>query len=320
MSIGNVLVNDTVRIKVKFVDVNPDTSEQVEISPVSISVNITDKDGDNAITPNPGTPVPSGGASECYYDFTPTAAGEYTIVFVGLLSNGSSVTVTQQLYVSTPSVEYKPTVTLREDEIIVFAPSLSPLYLDPEELLAIFPDATLLEIGEIIHRYSQEVNQLYGITQLPASEEDALATIATVTSVTYSVLEYIRASVACELSRTYGFGGDDELSLQLGDLQISNKNIPRATVTRANATTWCQIAAALRKEILTKRVGLRGVQPKGLPTSRTYKGGGSLDPQTGALIYVNDNAVYGSRDMYRPGETGGEGFDPIPDRNIKRYD
>ena len=320
MSIGNVLVNDTVRIRVKFVDVNPETSEQVEISPTSVSVTITDKDGDSAITPSPGVPVPSGGASECYYDFTPTEAGEYSILFLGLLSNGSYVRVTQQLYVSTPSVEYKPTVTLREDEVIVFAPGLSPLYLDPEELLPIFPDATLLEVGEIIHRYSHEIYQLYGITQVPGIDEDPLSKISSVTTSTYSVLEYIRASVACELSRTYGFGGDDELSVQLGDLQISNKNVPRATVTRANATTWCQIAAALRKEIMTKRVGLRGVQPKGLPTSRTYKGGGSLDPQTGALIYINDDAVYGSRDMYRPGETGGEGFDPMPDRNIKRYD
>jgi hypothetical protein len=320
MSIGNVLVNDTVRIRVKFVDVNPDTSEQVEVSPVSVSVNITDKDGNDAINPNPDVPVPSGGTPECYYDFTPTEAGEYSILFLGLLSNGSYIRVTQQLYVSTPSVEYKPTVTLREDEVIVFAPGLSPLYLDPEELLPIFPDATLLEIGEIVHRYSHEINQLYGITQLPGTEEDPLAIISNVTTATYSVLEYIRASVACELSRTYGFGGDDELSLQLGDLQISNKNVPRATVTRANATTWCQIAAALRKEILTKRVGLRGVQPKGLPTSRVYQSGGSLDPQTGALIYINDTNIYGPRDIYRPGETSGDSGDPMPDRNIKRYD
>jgi len=320
MSIGNVLVNDTVRIKVKFVDVNPQTSEQTEISPVSVTVNITNKDGNSVITPNPGIPVPSGGASECYYDFTPTTAGEYSILFLGYLSDGSYVRVTQQLYVSTTSVEYKPTVTLREDEIIVFAPGLSPLYLDPEELLPIFPDATLLEIGEIVHRYSHEINQLYGITTLPGTEEDPLAKIVAVTSSTYSVLEYIRASVACELSRTYGFGGDDELSVQLGDLQISNKNVPRATVTRANATTWCQIAAALRKEILTKRVGLKGVQPKGFPVSRIYQSGGSLDPQTGALIYINDSNIYGPRDMYRPGETSGESGDTIPDRNIKRYD
>jgi hypothetical protein len=305
MTVGNVFVNDTVRIKVKFVDIDSVTGDQVDVYPISVSVRIFKADETEIVS----TTASSLSASEFYHDYTPSEAGQYKISFVGTLANNSFITVNQQLYVSTSSEDYRPTITLRADEIISFAPDLNPLYLDPEELLAIFPDASLLEIGELIHHYSVEIKEMYAI------KDDNTSSV-----LTFTILEYIRASVACELSRTYGFGGDDELSVQLGDLQINNKNVPRSTVTRANATTWCQIAAALRKEIMLKRVGLKGVQPKGLPSSRAYKGGGSLDPQTGALIYINDNAVYGSRDMYRPGETGGEGFDPMPDRNIKRYD
>lgn len=319
MTVGNVLVNDTVRIKVKFIDTNPITSEQVEVHPVSVSVSIHDQDGASAISPNPDN-ADALSSSEYYYDFTPTQAGEYTVLFIGVLQDDTFIRVTQQLYVSTQSVEYKPTVTLRENEVISFAPDIAPLYLDPEQVLRVFPDSNLLEIGELIHGYSHEVNQMYGITTLPSTEEDPLASIIDVTSSTFTVIEYIRASVCCELSRTYGFGGDDELSVQLGDLQISNKNIPKSNITRSNATTWCQIAAALRKEILTKRVGVKGIQPKGLPVTRAFQTGGSLDPQTGALIYINDTNVYGPRDIYVPGQTTGDPSDPMPDRNIKRYD
>lgn len=317
MPVSKVLVNDTVRIKVKFVDTDPVTQEQTEVSPIAVAVVVLNSSQEQVASAN-ATQITS---SEYYYNFSTSIAGEYTVTFTGTLANSTFITVSQQLYVSSLTEEYKPSVTLRSDETISFAPDIAPLYLDPEELLRIFPDATLLEIGELIHSYSHEVNQLYGITQLPGTEEDPLAKISDVTGVTYTVIDYIRASVACELSRTYGFGGDDELTVQLGDLSITNKNLPRSDITRANATTWCQVAAALRKEILSKRVGIRGIQPKGLPRRVVTPSGASLDPQTGALIYVNDAAVYGPRDMFRPGvTTQADTEDPMPDRGIKRYD
>lgn len=315
--INKVLVNDTVRIKVKFVDTDPVTLEQTEVSPVSVFVVVLDASGTQIVS----TSATQITGSEYYYNFSTSNAGEYTITFTGTLANNSSITVSQQLYVSSITEEYKPTITLRSDESIAFAPDISPLYLDPESLLSIFPDATLLEIGELIHGYSHEVNQLYGITELPGTEEDPLAKINNVTGVTYTVIDYIRASVACELSRMYGFGGDDELTVQLGDLSITNKNTPKSEINRSNATTWCQIAAALRKEILSKRVGIKGVQPKGLPRKVVTPSGSSLDPQTGALIYINDTNVYGPRDMFNPGVTTEPDVqDPMPDRGIKRYD
>ena len=40
MTVGNVFVNDTVRIKVKFVDIDSVTGDQVDVYPISVSVRI----------------------------------------------------------------------------------------------------------------------------------------------------------------------------------------------------------------------------------------------------------------------------------------
>jgi hypothetical protein len=220
------------------------------------------------------------------------------------MQDDTRITVSQQLYVSSPEDDYRPTITLREDEVISFAADLNPLYLDPEELIAIFPDATLLEIGELIHHYSSEIKEMYAI------QDDNINPV-----LPFTVLEYIKAASACELSRTYGFGGDDELSLKLADLEITNRSQPRSVATRSNATTWCQIAASLRREILAKRVSMRGVVPKGLPNKRLHANYKTLDPQTGKLIYLSDKELYG------PGRTVPiESDDPMPDRGLRQYD
>ena len=305
---NNILINDTVRIKVKFVDIDPNTLEQQDVEPTSVQVTVFNS-ADEEVAFGAAVSITS---SQYYYDFSSTIAGEFLVKFVGTLENGTYVVVNQQLYVSSIDKEYRPTITLRENEVIYFAPELAPLYLDPEELLPMFPDASLIEIGELIHNYSHEINQLYGITTLPGTEEDPLARISDVTSSTYAVIDYIRASVACELSRTYGFGSDDELSVQLGDLSIGNKTMPRTDVTRANATTWCQIAAALRKEILSKRVTMRAVQPKGLPGVSIAPT--TIDPVTGTAVYLSDTT------FLSPVSTDVE-IDPItPDRKLKKYD
>ena len=196
-------------------------------------------------------------SSEYYYDFTPSEAGEYTVTFTGVLANSSQIIVTQTLYVSDPDSQYEPPVTLGADEVILFAPDVDPLYLDPEEILSIFPESSLIEAGELIHHYSNEVKQIYSFK----SDNDAA-------NMPYVALEYIKASVACDLSRIYGLGGDDELQIRLGDLSVTNRSLPRGTVNRGNATTWCQMAAALRKEMLAKITGIKGVQPKGLPADQ----------------------------------------------------
>lgn len=298
----SVLVNDTVRIKVKFVDINPSNGVQIPVTPVAVVVTIKKSDETVIVTENITT---SGkiSDSEYYYDFTPTTADTYKITFVGNLSNGTSITVNQQLYVSTSSDEYKPSVILKADEIMTFAPDVDPLYLDPEELRAYFPEASLLEIGEALHYYSLEVKQIYSLN------DDA-----TTSAISFTALEYIKAAAACELSRTYSYGGDDDVSVQLGDLTVTTRNLPRVEVTRGNATTWCQIAAALRKEMLAGKTGPRGMLPKGLPTESMGTSGKNIDPETGKVYYLSDRELYGPGKKILPKE------DPMPKRGIRSYD
>lgn len=298
----SVLVNDTVRIKVKFVDTNPSTGAQIPVTPVAVVVTIKKSDETIIITQN----ITSSGKisdSEYYYDFTPAAADTYKITFVGSLTGGTSITVNQQLYVSTSADEYKPTVILKADETITFAPDVSPLYLDPEELKAYFPEASLIEIGEAIYSHSLEVKQIY-----------SLGDDATGASLSYTALEYIKAAAACDLSRTYSYGGDDDVSVQLGDLTVTTRNLPRSEVTRGNATTWCQIAAALRKEMLAGKTGPKGMVPKGLPTESIGTSGKNIDPETGKVYYLSDRELYGPGRKVLPKE------DPMPDRGLRSYD
>ena len=297
-----VLVNDTVRIKVKFVDINPATGAQVPVTPTAVVVVIKKSDNTTIITQNITT---SGkiSDSEYYYDFTPSLADTYKITFTGNLSSGSSITVNQQLYVSTSSDEYKPTVILKADETITFAPDIEPLYIDPEELKPFFPEASLIEIGESIHYHSLEVKQLYSL------RDDATAQ-----DLSFTALEYIKAAAACNLSRTYAYGGDDDVSVELGDLTVTTRNLPRNEITRGNATTGCQIAAALRKEMLAGKTGPRGIIPKGLPSESIGTSGKNIDPETGKVYYLSDRELYGPGKKITPKE------DPMPKRGIRSYD
>ncbi len=298
MTVGNVLVNDTVRIKVRFVDIDNATGEQVDVSPTLVAVRVYDSNNVQIVN----TTATSLTASQYYYDYTPSEAGEYRVTFVGAMPDTTYITVNQQLYVSTPTDEYKPVITLGHEEIITFAPDVDPLYLNPEELQSYFPEASLMEIGEIVHFYSLEVKQLY-------SYNDDV----TGSDLNFTTLEYIKAATACELSRTYSYGGDDDVSISLGDLSISSRSLPRSQITRGNATTWCQIAAALRKEMLTGKVGPKGFQPKGIPTSNIERMK-NYDPQTGKTIYLGD------RDLYGPGERVTMDEDPMPKRGLRSYD
>jgi hypothetical protein len=299
MTTNTVLVNDRVRIKVKFVDINQDTGAQVPVSPTSVLVTIKKSD-DTQIVSTSATALNS---SEYYYDFTPTIADTYRITFIGNISGGTSITVNQQLYVSTSTDEYKPAITLKADEIITFAPDVDPIYLNPEEIKSYFPEVSLLEIGELLHYYSLEVKSIYDFNESnPAS------------GISFTALEYIKAACNCDLSRTYNYGGDDDTSVQLGDLSVTRRNLPRNTINRGNAVTWCQLAAAYRKEMLAGKTGPRAMQPKGLPTMPVVNAGNYIDPDTGRTTYLTERDLYGSS---RKAELT---YDPMPKRGIRNYD
>ncbi len=299
MTTSSVLVNDTVRIKVKFIDIDASTGEQIAVSPDSVSVEIKKADDTTVVSTAP-TALTS---SEYYYDFTPTVADTYKIKFVGNMSGGTTITVNQQLYVSTSSDEYKPTITLKADEIMTFAPDVTPLYLSPEEILPLFPEASLIEIGELIHFHSLEVEAIYGIQNTYDASKLA-----------YAALEYIKAAVACDLSRMYNYGGDDDVSVTLADLTVTARNLPRTNISRGNAVTWCQIAAALRKEMLAMKTGARGMQPKGLPSTQRSNSGRYIDPDTYREVWLSD------RDLYGASRRAALNGDPMPDRDVRGYD
>lgn len=306
---NSVLVNDKVQIKVKFVDNNPVTGEQINVSPAIVTVTV--KDYLNALV-NPALyPLTSISGYEYYIEFTPTSPGKYTVEFTGLLQDSSTIVVKQVLYVNDTDSKYKPSVTLKADETISFAADISPLYLDPEEVLYFFPDASLLEVGELIHHYSMEIKQMFKLQELDDGS-----------TLNFTLSEYIKASACCELSRSYGYGGDDELSLKLADLSITNRTNQRQSVNRGNAVTWCQIAAALRKEVAAARVGMRAVIPKGLPNQKVSSSGLNFDPLTGTVIYPLTGAVIylPGRDQY--GSVTNETFQggAIPTRGLKKYD
>jgi len=300
MTTNPVLVNDQIRLKVKFLDIDPVTNNQTLVTPAS--VNLTIKNSLGVVVLSSNANQISG--SEYYYDYIFTEAGEFSISFVGVLSTGTYITVNQQIYVSTPTSEFKPSVTLGSDEVVIFASDVSPLYLDPEELLAFFQNSTLVEAGELIHHYSLEIKQLYSIPDSSDLNPQLGST----------VLEYIKAAAACELSRTYGYGGEDELSVKLGDLSVTNRSLPRIGVNRGNATTWCQLAAALRREVLSAKVSMKGVQPKGLPTDYVPTTGKSIDPETGLVVHLSN------RDLLGPGRKNSRVDDPMPKRGLRSHD
>lgn len=292
MTSSNVLVNDTVRITVKFIHIDSTTGNPIEVEPTTVVVVI--KNGDNVTIINASAVELTG--STWYYDFTPTTPDTYSVQFTGTVPTVGNITVQQKLYVSSLTEDYKPTVLLNADETITFAGEIAPLYLDPESLLPYFPDASLLEIAEIVYTYSLEVKDLFGLRD----DEDG-------SGLKFNVLEYIKAASACDLTRTYGFGGDDEVSLRLGDLSITNRNLPRLNVSRDNASTWCQIAAALRKEMLAVKSRAVVMQPKGLPID--YKAA-----QLDKTVYPSDKDIYGQ------GQESLESIDPMPSRKLRRHD
>ena len=297
----NVVVDDSVKLTVKFKDID-NTGAEVAVAISAILLEI--KKSDNSSVSVNQNDIVSVSSSEYYYIFTPTTPETYTIKFTGTYLVGATaknIIVEQKLYVSSVAEDYEPTVFLGADENIYFAADISPLYLDPEILLPYFPDATLLEIAEIIYSFSLEVKSIYGL-----NDDDDGSTLP------FNVLEYIRAATSCELSRTYGYGGDDEMSFTLGDLTVTNKTLPRTSVTRDNATSWCQLAAVLRKEMLAKKVGSMSMLPKGLPNDSFS--GKVVDPETGRIVYLTE------RDLYGPGRRSTVKDDPMPKRGFRRYD
>lgn len=230
------LSDDSVRYEVWWADSATPTTPPA--TPHTQSPNIAVEDVDSA----DATPIPFAVFS---YQWEGSAVeGSFQFTFTGHFFDDTTSDIVQTIsVVSVPVIN----TTLGERQDLLFATDASPIYLDPEEFIYLFPEATQVEILELVHRFSQEVYNYY------TPEEPSLV-----------AYEYIRAAVECALSRTYGgFSGGGSETLTLGDLTVGNQAYPKTIVNRGNASNACELAAALRNEMIrvSGNAGIKAVVP-----------------------------------------------------------
>lgn len=234
----SVYVGDTIRVRATFYGWSDGDGAPEDPTSVTYSVYI------QLSTPTlvlSGTPTKE--SDGVYYiDWTPSIAAEYTVQFYAVFADSSTDVVSENFTVIDPlteDTESSSGETLLADETITMAGIITPLCVSPDELIAIFPDATELDIAEAMWRASSELNTILklGDGECPTDP---------------TALDYIKAAAACELSRVFELGDGNEQSIALGDFSVTYRSFPKSSTNRGNATTWCELAAALRKEVLYK--------------------------------------------------------------------
>lgn len=240
----------TQRVSVTFFSWDSINGVNVEEDPDTVKVRIYDT------SPSPdlllSTEVPVNESTGTYsYDWTSTEIGDFNVQFYGVFTD-DSVAISNNYFEVYDEV-IPASSPLGTDFELIFASSLTPLYLDPEELAIFFPDAPLVDIAEQIHYAS--------LTAMPYLVNG---------EVTPLILEYVQAMAACALSRNYdptgnmGMGGGQEDSVTLGDLMVKSGSGAAsrggAAINRGNAATWCELAMVLRKELMRSKAGMRATQ------------------------------------------------------------
>lgn len=239
----NILIGDTVRVQVTFR--NWETVGEGEIvDPTSVSVDVLDSNLVPSVTDEQATPAdpePEGDGGIYYYDWTPAALGKFYIEFKGFFPDGQTSVIREEFnVVATAPAPTSTGETLEDDFVLIFATTVDPLYVDPEDLKDVYPEASTVEAMEAIHRFSVEVKKYFGNNE-PS----------------FVALEYIRAAALCTLSKVHDYGiNGDENSISLGDLSFSTRSFPKMKITRANAGNWCELAAALRAEMMRGAAGM----------------------------------------------------------------
>lgn len=202
--------------------------------PLSVTVRILDSDGHLITDATPASPTRL--STGVYaYQWTPQHIGVFTLEFLGLFGTDQHSVVPIHINVIDPAVITPPSapgVTLGEDRVITFMVEADPLFADPEDLAIIYPDTDPVEVSELIYTFSVEAQDVTGLVDP-----------------TPLMREYVFAATACALSRIYGASDGDSYEVALGDLHINKQFTNKSSVTRANATTWCELAALLRDEL-----------------------------------------------------------------------
>ena len=239
---NTVTINETYRVYATFYDW--DSGSSAILDPTSVEVDILDVNLNRTVEDEVATRESPG---RWFYDWTPLATGTYHIEFKGTFSNGQTALVREEFLVEQYQAPTPPSgeAYLPNDYEFQFVTELTPLYIDPEDLLSYYPDATGVEAAEAVHRFSLEVYEILGgATPTPRA------------------LDYIRAAALCSLARIYDASMSGmEQTMTLGDLSVSTR-APRSSITNdPTAGSWCEQAAALRKELLrsTGGAGMRVV-------------------------------------------------------------
>jgi hypothetical protein len=125
------------------------------------------------------------------------------------------------------------------------------MYLDPEVIHTLYTEVDYTEAAELIYRYSLELQGWFGEN----------------VQVTSLMEEFIIASVMCDLSKIYFYGGGiggftTASDYTLGDLQVSRgqgTSNSRSSLYKGNAANWCEMAFILREELNYTQNGMKSV-------------------------------------------------------------
>lgn len=240
---ATLVLGKSARIEVTFYDWAPENTIGSLVDPDSVDGIILN--GNNVQI---GTFAPSNIDVGLYdYTWVPDALGDYIIRFVGHFTDGDD-TVEEAFEVVAADVptEY---VRLGDDYSFSFMPELDPMYFDIEDILSVYPDASNIETAQLVHYFS---NQVVSLTKS--------------TTINDTGYEYVRAATLCSLSKVYDLA-DNEMTFTLGDMTVVTQRFSKINLGRANATTWCELAAVLRREMLNKsgRTGIRATTKGFLP-------------------------------------------------------
>jgi hypothetical protein len=284
-------LNDTVRILVTFRDFDGALDDPTEIflyiyegftSPVAESTPITSWPSDPVIVR-----ISEG---RFYYDWTPTATGTFVVRYYAIFGDSGATPpsdIVDHEFTVLDSQASSVDEALGIDYEFTFAGVLSPLYVNPDELIAVFPDATEIEIAEALWLTSMEVKEILKL------RDDEVPT--------YAALEYVKVAAACNLSRIHASTMGDESTFRLGDLSVTSRAVSKGAITRANATTWCELAGVLRKEMLASGSRMRAVvrgsdYPNPIPT-RKY---GNYNAGTRFISTLENPPRQGELDTFGP--------------------
>lgn len=234
-----ILVGETTRLTATFYEWNEDGGDLINPSTVEGFI----KDEDLVVL---STFTPTNVSTGVYqYNWTPSSLGSYFIEFKGTHADTSVDIIRDEFDVVAVSSADTST-ELGDDQYLMWMTTLDPMYLEPDEVMGVYEDASRFEVAEFIFIASTEVQELLGL-----QDTDEPPNIA---------LDYIRASVLCSLSRIYDSNHGYGDSITLGDFSIDGRRNPRAYATRGTAGSWCELAKVLRDEMLRKEGAGPGIQ------------------------------------------------------------